>query len=152
MKNTLTAVAVIAILSGCASPATVYDPSVPEPQVVVNSLDTRYWEAVSKQAPRFPRSNLSRGKSGCVNVSYIITSEGRVANAVVLKALPDKTFDRVSIEAVSQFVYRPSETNTSKEPVRTNNIFTYIVGNMPQETHQQLDAMWRSRCSVVGEQ
>ena len=85
-------------------------------------------------------------------MSYIITSEGRVANPVVVKAMPDNTFDRASIEAVSKFAYRSAEANTSREPVRTNNIFTYIVGNMPQETHQQLDAMWRSRCGVSDEQ
>jgi TonB family protein len=76
-------------------------------------LTQEFTPAVSVEtlAMKFPLQELRRGGEGWVTVSYVITPEGTVTNAVVDASSGSPPFERAALEAVSASVYEPALLN-----------------------------------------
>jgi len=70
---------------------------------------------------------LSRSKTGCVTIGYIIDSDGRTSNHRAITAYPSNGFNQSGIKAAKRFRYQPAPGNPSSMPVYTINTFTYEI-------------------------
>lgn len=55
--------------------------------------------------PRYPVQAAKQGISGYVQIQFDVDGEGNVQNAQVIKAVPEKTFEKEAINAVVQWKY-----------------------------------------------
>ncbi|MFQ3194080.1 MAG: protein TonB [Colwellia sp.] len=62
---------------------------------------------IVKVAPIYPRRAQSRGIEGYVIVEFIVTKNGSVRDAIVIKAEPEGIFDRAAMDAALKFKYKP---------------------------------------------
>ena len=62
---------------------------------------------IVKVAPIYPRRAQSRGIEGYVVVEFIVTKNGSVRDAIVIKAEPEGIFDRAAMDAALKFKYKP---------------------------------------------
>ena len=137
------------LLVGCSSTENQKADLVPEPNIVLNGDDTSYWEPTVKVAPVYPALMAQRGQMGCVNVSYVITSEGNIANPRVIKAYPESGFEKASIKAVMKFQYIPSVNNIDRVPIRTNNLFTYTIDTgFGSKKMEDINVFLHEKCQV----
>lgn len=57
-------------------------------------------------APRYPMRAANRRIEGWVKVQFIITKEGKVADAVVVDSEPKNTFDRAALSAIKRWKFK----------------------------------------------
>jgi protein TonB len=58
-------------------------------------------------APEYPRAAQRRNITGSVELTFTVTTDGRVRSAEVLRAEPAETFDKAALEAISQWRFEP---------------------------------------------
>jgi protein TonB len=61
--------------------------------------------------PEYPRSARRRGLTGSVDVTFTVTTEGRVRDAIVSRSNPGITFDHAAIDAVEKWRFEPTVEN-----------------------------------------
>lgn len=61
---------------------------------------------VRRSSPDYPPEAMREGKQGSVEISFVVTSEGRVSDAVVV-ASTDRAFERAALNAVRRWRYEP---------------------------------------------
>ncbi len=66
---------------------------------------------IVKVAPVYPNRARTRGIEGFVLVSFTVDEKGRVQDPKVLDAQPRGVFERVALDAVRKFKYRPRVLN-----------------------------------------
>lgn len=134
---------IVFLVTGCSTTnSEISRPFHIEPDIVVDRFDTSYWKPGYKGAAKYPNYALRKGIEGCVNVSYIIDSKGRVAFAEVLKSIPQNLFDKASLTAVRRFKLKPGLSNPDRLAVRTNTIMAFTVqgGNTSE--------FWYQKCEI----
>ena len=87
------------------------------------------WVIKESKSPKYPTRMMKSGVVGCVNIAYIISSEGEVVNPVVIKKYPGSGFDNASLKAIRGFKYTPTEKNRERLPARHNNVFTFEMSS-----------------------
>ena len=55
--------------------------------------------------PRYPLQAAQQGISGYVQIKFDVDGEGNVQNAQVIKAMPEKTFEKEAVKAIMQWKY-----------------------------------------------
>lgn len=106
--------------------------------VAPDQLDA-YWIAEKKVAPKYTKRSLRNGEQGCVAIGFFIESDGTTSGHRVVVFYPSNDFEKSSIEAAKQFLYKPSVQNLEREIVFTTNIFTYLIssGRKPDDKKQE---------------
>jgi len=104
--------------------------------VVTSDQVGTYWVSVKKVAPVYPMRSIRKGEQGCAAVGYIIEPDGTTSNHRVVASFPSSRFDKPSIDAAKQFLYKPSEKNTNKEAVFTTNSFTFQISTGKSSKNQ----------------
>jgi protein TonB len=74
--------------------------------ISLGSSDGDYLPIV-KVAPIYPRRAQSRGLEGYVIVEFVVTTNGSVKDAKVVKAEPAGIFDQAALDAALKFKYKP---------------------------------------------
>ena len=136
------------LLLGCAPLPIVEPPWSPEPSIIVQHDNWTYWEPRFKVAPKYPRSYLRAGLSGCTNISYVINPDGTVSNLVLVKSSGSNVFERSSKEAALSFKYAATDRNVDREPVRTSNIFTFTAVPAFFSATEETLVKHRAKCEV----
>jgi protein TonB len=62
---------------------------------------------LAKVAPVYPLHATRRGIEGKVQVQFLVTADGRVADIKILAADPEKVFDQSVIDCVSRWRFQP---------------------------------------------
>ena len=75
---------------------------------------------IVKVAPAYPSRARSRGIEGYVLLSFLVDETGRVQEPKVVESQPRGVFDRVALDAVRKFKYRPRVVNG--RPVRVDHV------------------------------
>lgn len=73
----------------------------------------------------YPQSALARGTEGRVEVGYIVTAKGSVADLKVLTSTPAGVFDRAAANAVARLRYKPVLDNGKAIPVSTKMLVIF---------------------------
>ena len=68
--------------------------------------------------PIYPQEARRRGIEGVVEISFLITREGRTADLRVLHAEPGTTFVRAALEAVRRWRFTPPQKDGRPVAVR----------------------------------
>jgi TonB family protein len=77
--------------------------SVGEPeQVPISSL-----ARLNYVGPKYPRAARRRNITGSVDLTFTVTTDGRVRSISVLRSEPAETFDEAAVEAVEQWRFKP---------------------------------------------
>jgi len=139
----------VILLAGCTNQSVKNSSesvSVPEPEIVVGQLDNRYWTPKRNAGAVYPRAALMKGIQGCVNVTYIVTKNGSIANPIIIKSIPEGVFDEAALKATRKFKYTPGVDNPEHVPVRTHNVFAFTVKGASKETQQW--SYWNDKCRI----
>jgi TonB family protein len=83
--------------------------------------DTQEARLVQHIAAEYPQDAARKGIEGSVDVSFTVTSQGKVTDVLVLDAEPSEIFNRSAVAAVRRWKYDPKTIN-----------------GVPVESHQQL--------------
>jgi TonB family protein len=83
--------------------------------------DTQEARLVQHIAAEYPKDAARKGIEGSVDVSFTVTSQGKVTDVLVLDAEPSEIFNRSAVAAVRRWKYDPKTIN-----------------GVPVESHQQL--------------
>lgn len=102
--NRLTACSILAI----AFPFASYAGDEPEHRV--------FAKPVVRVAPTYPRVELVRGNQGWVELSFVVSKEGKVLDPVVEASSGSRHFESAAVRSVKNFRYEPATVNG--EPVR----------------------------------
>lgn len=96
---------------GAVSPAaSQIQPTVTE-AVVPPAAEPPMPKLLRQVPPRYPQAAGRRGTEGRVELGFIITREGRVADVQVLSSEPPGVFDRAAIDAVKEWRYEPGQAD-----------------------------------------
>ena len=74
-----------------------------EPELVPVSRLTR----TNYVAPKYPRAAHRRNVTGSVDITFTITTDGRIRDMSVLESEPGETFDQAAIDAVEKWRFEP---------------------------------------------
>ena len=96
--------------------------------LVVSSDEVEtYWSSEKKVAPVYPMNSIRRNEQGCSAIGFIIEPDGTTSNHRVIASFPSSNFDKSSINAAMQFLYKPSDKNEKREAIFTTNSFTFQI-------------------------
>ena len=62
-------------------------------------------------APKYPRAAHRRNLTGSVDVTFTVTTDGKIRDLSVLKSEPGETFDQAAIDAVGKWRFEPVVEN-----------------------------------------
>ena len=79
--------------------------------------------ALSTPSPKFPPDALRAGQSGEVQVEFTVGTDGSVSAARVVRAEPQRVFDREAIDAVRRWRFQPVDA-----PVTTRRTISFKSG------------------------
>ena len=93
-----------------------------------------------KVSPEYPQRALERGIEGYVVLSYTVTKNGSVEDAVVVEASPPGMFERSAIQAALEFKYKPKILDG--KPVDVQHVrhrITYEIDDVVEDADSVTD-------------
>ena len=73
--------------------------------------DTQEARLIQHIAAEYPQDAARKGIEGSVDVSFTVTSQGKVTDVLVLDAVPSEVFNRSAVAAVRRWKYDPKTIN-----------------------------------------
>ncbi|MEA5444421.1 TonB family protein [Gammaproteobacteria bacterium AB-CW1] len=118
------AVGLIALMSACASSPETF---IPEEKKALPKVEdpNSYFAEITRVAPEWPRSALTKGISGSVTMGLVIDADGQVTHIEVMESTPEGIFDRAAIRAVQQWRYQPDDA-TNAQSVRVAQTIDFV--------------------------
>ncbi len=80
---------------------------------------------LSRIPPRYPYRAKRKKTEGWVKVSFIITEQGRVHNAVVIDAQPKGVFDKAALQAILKWKFKPRITNGKPRKAHADQVINF---------------------------
>jgi len=85
---------------------------------------------ISRLPPRYPYRAQRRGIEGWVRVSFLITEQGEVEDAVVMDAEPEGVFEQAALRAVGKWRFKPRIQDGRPVSVRAEQVVRFqLQGN-----------------------
>lgn len=88
---------------------------------------------IKRVAPKYPTAAAKNGIEGRVKMQITINAEGQVENIEVVESHPAGVFDKVAMEAMSQWVFKPIFIDG--EPATAEFLQTLVFA-MPKQPDQ----------------
>ncbi len=104
---------VVGLQAGTSSPG-----AAAEDEPLVLDGFTEYWEWSRNEPPTYPRKAVRNQTSGYVKVRFTITSKGKARDIEIVESVPEGIFDRSTVTAVKRMRFRPTASNSDRQPVR----------------------------------
>jgi TonB family protein len=89
------------------APEAAEPPPVDAAAAATPAIVDRDVKALHRPEPRYPAAAIAKHIEGWVKVRFTVTAAGSTRDIEVVAADPPGVFEKVAIEAASQFVYRP---------------------------------------------
>tara|TARA_B110000881_G_scaffold184804_1_gene172718 strand:- start:70 stop:477 length:408 start_codon:yes stop_codon:yes gene_type:complete len=103
------ALIILGLLVGCQSTAKQEGEVYTSPPLceerTIDELSEADKKSMIRVEPRYPRKAARKGISGYVKMLFDISNEGKPANIQVIESFPKKTFEQVSVTALSKWYY-----------------------------------------------
>jgi TonB family protein len=77
----------------------------------IQAIDSAVLIPVKALSPEYPPDALSAGTQGWVDLSFVVTPEGKVGTVTVIDSEPRRVFDRAAREALARTKYQPVIVN-----------------------------------------
>ena len=94
---------------------------------------TRPPEPIAQPAPPLPFSAKQRGISGKVVATFIVTTEGKVADIRIIES-PDPELSKSVIKTVQQWRYKPGMLNGRTVNTRAKQAFSFTLDAIEPES------------------
>ncbi len=82
---------------------------------------------LSRIPPRYPYRAERKRIEGWVKVSFIITEQGTVHNAVVIDAKPKGIFDKAALQAILKWKFKPRIINGKPKTARADQVINFTL-------------------------
>ena len=126
------AIALVASLSasmlGVAEEDIPASPDAAASAVIESAKQTTPALQTKKTAPKYPMTELRKGREAWVHVTYCIDETGAIQNVSVLDSIGGKNFDKAAMKTVQSWKFEPALRNG--EPVwqsRNNILVTFAI-------------------------
>jgi len=86
---------------------------------------------IQRDAPKYPRTELQRGREAWVHVTYCIDESGSIQNVSVLDSIGNDNFDEAAVKTVRNWKYEPAIQNGKPAWQSRNEV--YIMFALEQE-------------------
>ncbi|MCF6354405.1 MAG: energy transducer TonB [Candidatus Polarisedimenticolaceae bacterium] len=87
---------------------------------------------LSRIPPRYPYRAERKKIEGWVKVSFIITEQGSVQDAVVIDAQPKRVFDMAALQAILKWRFKPRISNGKPVATRADQIINFKLSKRRQ--------------------
>ncbi len=87
----------------------------------------REFMVLSRIPPRYPYRAERKKIEGWVKVSFIITAQGTVQDAVVVDAKPKGIFDRAALQAILKWRFKPRISDGKPVATRADQIINFTL-------------------------
>ena len=117
MKKGILNLPVVAILFGLASNASAEEShsqektSYPQQKRFKKLATIIDAEPLERVAPKYPMRAARKNMEGWVRLSYVVDVEGKVKDIILHDSSGNRSFEKASIRAVEQWVYKPATKN-----------------------------------------
>lgn len=92
----------------------------------------RDFMVISRLPPRYPYRAQRQGIEGWVRVSFLITEQGEVKDALVVDAEPKDSFDQAALRAVAKWRFKPRIEDGRPVSVRVEQVVSFkLTGERP---------------------
>jgi len=102
-----------------------------------------YWQLRQRIDPRYPSEAAKNDIAGCVALFYTINNEGKTQDIVVVDSYPQDIFNKTAVDALKEWRYKATASNSNREMVRTFVVLEYSLSNMKNE------AEFLAKCSIA---
>lgn len=85
----------------------------------------RDFMVISRLPPRYPYRAQRQGIEGWVRVSFLITEQGEVKDALVVDADPKDSFDQAALRAVAKWRFKPRIEDGRPVAVRVEQVVSF---------------------------
>ena len=123
-------ISLISLLAGCASNQLTTDSQAVDSGLEQPADESEFaslWTQTKRVNPQYPISAAKDGLSGCVNLSFVVNSEGRVTEQQVTDSFPKGVFDKKAIEALKRWRWKPTAANPDNQPARSTVQLDFMV-------------------------
>ena len=123
-------ISLISLLAGCASNQLTTDSQAVDSGLEQPADESEFaslWTQTKRVNPQYPISAAKDGLSGCVNLSFVVNSEGRVTEQQVTDSFPKGVFDKKAIEALKRWRWKPTTANPDNQPARSTVQLDFMV-------------------------
>lgn len=104
--------------------------SIADDLIAVDSGDLdKYWTIIDRPLPELPLDLMSSGGAILIEIEYEIGSDGKTANARVLRKTPEELEAQPFLIAMAKERYAAGPLNPERSPVRTS--VTITLGGGP---------------------
>ncbi len=122
-KPTVMAPDIATAIPALASPSMRFDG--PYIGAVHQGSPDRDFMALSRIPPRYPYRAERKKIEGWVKISFLITEQGTVKDAVVVDAKPKDIFDKAALQAILKWRFKPRITNGKPVATRADQVINF---------------------------
>jgi TonB family protein len=99
---------------------------------------------VQRAAPHYPSNELTRGRQGWVQLSYVVTTDGKVVDPVVQDSSGSPSFEKAALRAVQDWAFEPATWNG--KPVQqcdTKVMLTFAIDGNIKKVSPKFSRLYR---------
>lgn len=91
-----------------------------------------YARAIERRAPSYPRIELDQNRQGWVQLSYVVTTDGKVIDPVIEDSSGSRRFERAALRAVEGWKFEPATWDGKEiEQCHTRTMINFVVEPTP---------------------
>lgn len=100
---------------------------------------------VTRKAPKYPQGELSRGRQGWVELSFVVDTDGNVVDPVVVDSSGSREFERAALRTLDRWKYEPATWNGKPvQQCETKTLITFAIEGDETKVSQPFFRRYRS--------
>jgi periplasmic protein TonB len=121
----------VASTTPAAAPAAATaKPATPAATPAASSAKDQTVQVTRRVEPEVPTMAIRRRINGEVQVEFTVTTDGKVADARILRSKPAKVFDQAALRAIQQWQFRPAIEGGQRVSKRVQQTFEFNVDDL----------------------
>jgi TonB family protein len=101
-----------------------------------HSIQAEQWEVEKRVNPKYPMKAIKDGIGGCVKMQFFINSDGTPVYIEPIKSSNSKLFDGAAVKALSEWRYKPTDSNQNKTPERQTVELSFSMSSSSDIKHK----------------
>ena len=102
-----------------------YVSSPPSGVRIVSSLVSPSLDVKSCEAPKYPKASLLNEETGTVELEFVVSADGKIAEPKVVKSSGSKSLDKATVSAYSLCKFSPGKKDGKAEESRLTVSYTW---------------------------
>ena len=111
-----------------------------------------YARAIERRAPSYPRFELNQNRQGWVQLSYVVTTDGKAIDPVIEDSSGNRRFERAALRAVNGWMFEPATWDGKVvEQCHTNSMITFAIEPTPIGASRKFVRRYKSILEKINE-